>query len=138
MAEVTINFVAVLIATIANMVIGMLWYGPLFGKQWLELMRIDPKKQMEKMKSKIPLSMLGAFIAALVMSYILSYSVDYAEAKSAIDGAVHSFWVWLGFIATVTLGSVLWEGKPVKLYLLNAAYHLVTLVVMGVILVVLV
>jgi hypothetical protein len=39
--------------------------------------------------------------------------------------------VWLGFIATVTLASVLYEKRSVNLYILNNAYQLVSLVVMG-------
>ena len=41
--------------------------------------------------------------------------------------------MWLGFIAPVTLGSVLWEMKSWKLWILNNAYYLVVLVVMGLI-----
>lgn len=44
------------------------------------------------------------------------------------------FWNWLGFIAPVTLGVVLWEGKPWKLWVLHNAYYLLALLVMGVIL----
>jgi hypothetical protein len=39
--------------------------------------------------------------------------------------------VWLGFIATVTLASVLYEKRSVNLYILNNGYQLVSLVVMG-------
>lgn len=38
------------------------------------------------------------------------------------------------FIAPVTLGVVLWEGKPWKLWVLNNGYQLLSLLVMGVIL----
>lgn len=44
------------------------------------------------------------------------------------------FWNWLGFVAPVTLGGVLWEGKPWKLWGLNNGYQLLSLLVMGVIL----
>ena len=47
---------------------------------------------------------------------------------------VVGFWNWLGFVAPVTLGSVLWEGKSPKLWVLNNGYYLVSLIVMGVIL----
>lgn len=44
------------------------------------------------------------------------------------------FWAWLGFVATIMLGMTLWEGKPFRLYLLNAGYQLLNLLVMGAIL----
>ncbi len=30
-----INLLAVVVCAIASMVLGMLWYGPLFGKKWM-------------------------------------------------------------------------------------------------------
>lgn len=134
---VNVNFVAVLAAAIASMVIGFLWYGPLFGKQWISLMGWGKmtKAQMDKMKKSAGKGYAVMFITALVMAYVLAHIVSYAGATTALEGAQAGFWVWLGFVATIALGSVLWEGKPIKLYYLNAAYHLVNLAVMGAILV---
>jgi len=131
MAIVEINYLTVFVAAIVNMAIGFIWYGPAFGKAWLQLMG----KRMEDInKKQIPKMYAAAFIATLIMSYVLAHFVDYAEATTAIAGAQTGFWAWLGFIATVTLGSVLWEGKPPKLYILNNAYQLISLVIMGAIL----
>lgn len=133
---VDINLAAVFGAAIASMVLGFLWYGPLFGKQWMSLMgwKKLSKAQMDKMKEAGKKSYALAFIGALVMSYVLAHFVDYTGAVTAVEGAQTGFWVWLGFVATVMLGMVLWEGKPWKLYYLNAAYQLVSLLVMGVLL----
>jgi hypothetical protein len=49
-------------------------------------------------------------------------------------GLMCGFWNWLGFIAPVTLGTVLWEGKPWKLWALTNGYYLFSLLIMGVIL----
>ena len=133
---VDINLAAVFGAAIASMVLGFLWYGPLFGKQWMSLMgwKKLSKAQMDKMKEAGKKSYALAFIGALVMSYVLAHFVDYTGAVTAVEGAQTGFWVWFGFVATVMLGMVLWEGKPWKLYYLNAAYQLVSLLVMGVLL----
>ena len=50
------------------------------------------------------------------------------------DAVLLAFWLWLGFFATTQLGMVMWEGKPVKLYIINTLHHLVSLVVMSAIL----
>ena len=130
---VDINYLAVLVAAIAAMAIGFLWYGPLFGKVWIRLMGFDKlnKKEMDKMKEKGKKSMPIAFVVSLIMSYILAHFVDYTQAATFADGAIAGIWLWLGFIATVQIGSVLWEGKPVKLYIINTLHYLVTLIVMG-------
>lgn len=87
-------------------------------------------KMTESMWQKYLLQAVGS----LLMAYVLAYFVNYTGATTALAGAMAGFWVWLGFIATVQLGTVLWEGKSWSLYLLNVAYYLVSLVVMGIIL----
>ena len=135
---VPINLVTVLCAAIANFVLGFLWYGPLFGKQWMKLMGIT-KQQVEKAKKKgMAKEMILQFLASLVMAFVLAHALTFASAYLDVTGASAGlqagFWNWLGFIATVSLGCVLWEGKSWKLWFLNNAYSLVGLCMMGVIL----
>ena len=133
MIQPTINYLAVLVAAVASMVLGSLWYSPLmFGKLWMQLSGINMKEAPPKSKM---MKLYGAlFVSTLVMVYVLAHMVDYAQATTAMEGAQAGFWIWLGFVATVSLGSVLWENKPVKLYLLNNAFQLVSMMLMGVIL----
>lgn len=35
MQAVPINYVAVVLAAVANMILGFVWFGPLFGKLWI-------------------------------------------------------------------------------------------------------
>ncbi len=135
MPEVMINYLAVLISAIATMVIGALWYSPiLFGKIWIELSGVTQKKIEEAKKKGMSKSYLFTFIGSLITAYVLAHFVDYLEATTASGGAQLAFWLWLGFIAPVNLGMVLWEGKPFKLFLLNTLHHLVSLIVIAIIL----
>ncbi len=138
MSSVPINYLAVLGATVVSMAIGFLWYGPLFGKKWMALsgkgqadMEIAKARGMGKLYA---LASLGS----LVMSYVLAHSLVFASAYLNVGGVsagfMAGFWNWLGFIAPVTLGSVLWEGKSWQLWILNNAYYLVSLSLMGILL----
>ena len=137
---VPINYLAVLVCGIVNTVIGFLWYGPLFGKPWMAMMNIT-KADMEKFKasgkSMTPMYII-TFVAGLVMAFVLAHALVFASSYLNVTGVsaglMAGFWNWLGFIAPVTLGSVLWEGHPWKLWVLNNAYWLVTLCVAGTIL----
>src|SRR3989338_618967 len=132
MAQPVINYLAVFVAAIASMVLGFLWFGPLFGKQWTSLMGFD-KKKMEEMKKKgmPPQTWALMIIGTLVTSYVLAHFVDYLDATTFAGALQAGFWIWLGFFASVMLGMVLWEGKPWKLYYLVVAYNLVNLLVMA-------
>ena len=139
MPEVPINYLAVLVGAISNMVIGALWWGPIFGKFWTKEMGWT-KETMDAMKAKGGMAKSYAlmFVGALVMSFVLAHALVFASQFLEIDGVqaglMAGFFNWLGFIAPVTLGSVLWEGKSWKLWVLNNAYSLLSLCVMGVIL----
>ncbi len=137
MPEVPINYLAVVAAAAASMIIGMAWYGFLFGKQWVALMGWTPE-EIEAAKAKGRKSYAFAALGSLVMAYVLAHALAFASAYLQVGGVnaglTAGFWNWLGFIAPVTLGAVLWEGRPWKLWVLNNAYWLVTLLVMGVIL----
>ena len=129
-----INYIAVFAGAIASMAIGFLWYGPFFGKQWIALSKIT-KEQMEAGKAKgMSKSYAIGFLGSLVTSYVLAHFVPYRGAIGISGGLQAGFWIWLGFVATVALGSVLWEGKSWRLYCLNMSYQLVNLLVMGAIL----
>ena len=75
-----------------------------------------------------------AFNGSLIMSFVLAVLVDYAGAVTVSDALMLGFLIWLGFSVTVLLNSVLWEGKPVKVYLINIFQLLVSLLIMSTIL----
>lgn len=135
---VPINYFAVVVSAVASMIIGFLWYGPLFGKPWLKLMAFTPEK-MEEAKAKgmsktYALMALGSLVMSFVLAHALIFGSSYLKMYGISAAFQVAFWNWLGFIAPVTLSSVLWEGKPWKLWLLNNGYYVVSLFVMAMIL----
>lgn len=147
---VPINYIAVLGAAAASMALGALWYGPLFGKQWVRLSGMTPEHIEEARQRGMAKLYVLAFVGSLVMAYILAHVIAFAEAYynqivyiqapppspfgEVSGGLMAGFWSWLGFIAPVTLGTVLWDNKPWSLWVLNNAYQLLALLTMGVIL----
>ena len=126
-----INYLAVLVSAVAGFVIGALWYSVLFGKAWMKLSGMDKKKIEKEKKKGMAKSYAAGFAVLVVMAFVLAHFVDMAEAATVLEGAQAGFWAWLGFVATIMLNKVLWEGKPFKLYLLDAAHYLVVLLAMG-------
>ena len=137
---IPINYLAVVASAVAAMVVGFLWYGPLFGKSWSKLMGwgdMTPEKMKEMQKKAMPayaVNMVGAFLMAFALAHNLIFGSAYLNMYGIAAGFQAAFWNWLGFVAPVTLGAVLWEGKPLKLWYINASYYLVVLLAMGTIL----
>ena len=136
MLTVSVNYLAVLVAAIVAMVIGGLWYSPmLFGNIWMRLSGLsgkDMKKAKEKGMAK---SYLLTFIGSLVAACVLATLLGMIGATNLTQALQLACLLWVGFFVTSALSSVLWEGKPWALYLINVLCHLVTLIVTALILV---
>lgn len=132
MIEIAVNYWAVLVAAIANMAIGMLWYGPLFGKQWMAMTGIT-KESMKAMPMKPWQAMVGGLVTSLIIAYVLVF-FTLTWVGSLSEALMSAFWIWLGFVATTQISGFLWEGKSFKLFVLNTAYSLVAYGVMAAIL----
>lgn len=124
-----VNIWAIIVAAVASFAVGMLWYGPLFGKIWMKMMNITPKS-MKNMKMTPAVAMCLGFLAALVTAYVISQFVSLLNVAGFGAAVQLAFWIWLGFIAMTQIGAVLWEGRSWKLFLLNAGHTLVNTVVM--------
>ena len=128
MLSFDVNWWAVIAATAVNMFLGAAWYSPAgFGKQWAKL----TGKKMESMGggANTGYSVLAA--GALVQSFLLANIIRDTGTTTVSDGLLLGFMVWLGFVATTTLGDVAFGGRPWKLWQLNTAYFLVVLVLNG-------
>lgn len=132
--EFTINYWAVLLAGIASIGIGILWYGFLFGSAWVRLMGFSEERMAELKRRGMARMYTVNFLSTLVMAFVLAHFVQLWKPIDIFGAFQLAFWTWLGFIATTMLAPVLWEGKLVRLYILNTSYQLVSLLVMAVIL----
>ena len=132
--DVSVNFLAVLVSAIASMVIGSIWYGPLFGKKFMSAMGFDKMspEQQAAMKKGMTLTYLWQFIASLVMFYVFAWFMGALGAKSPMDGIQAAFWLWLGFIVPTKFGEQLWGGKMV-LFWIGISGSLVTMLAAGLI-----
>ncbi len=132
MWQADINYLLVLLSAIVAMVVGALWYSPLlFGNEWEKFSGFTPE-DLEKAKQKGTGKLYAFhFLATLLMSYILAHLVGFMHATSFSDGAKIGFWLWLGIVVPVLLGSVLWERKSIIVYLIDIGQYLASLVLMG-------
>ena len=123
----SVNILAVVVAVVANMVLGMLWYSKaLFAKQWLKLIG-KSEAQLKGAQQAMGLAVL----VSLVEAYFLAVLINNLGANTLLGGAKVGGLVWLGFIATTMLNEVIFEGRSSKLYQIQVGYQLVSFVIMG-------
>ncbi len=129
--QVHVNYLAVAAATVAGYIFGAVWYGVIFGKLWQRLTGITD------MKPK-PVNFILVLISMFVLAWVLQHSLVFGDAYLKVSGIAGglegAFFLWLGFVATVTLVTKLYENKPWGLWILDNAFWLITMFIMGTVL----
>ena len=127
-----INHLAVAASALAYWALGAVWYSPLlFARPFIALKGWTPE-QLAVIQSQSHAGEIGlAFLTSLLLAYVLAHFVKFTGAETARSGMLAGFWLWLGFVVTTNLETVLFEGRPLGLYLINNGYHLVGFLGMG-------
>lgn len=121
-----VNIVAVVVATIANMVLGFIWYAPaVFGKTWMKAAKVHEQQD----KSGMSASVVQCLIATFIASYVLALLLAYTRIQSMQDGLVFGALLWLAASAPVLISEFIWEHRPIELFFIGGAYWLVSIVV---------
>ena len=129
--DVPVNYLAIVVAALVNYVIGSLWYGVIFSKSWMKLAGM---KEMKVTAVSVIVALVGAFFTAYILAHAVIFAGSYMKTSGIGLGLTTGLFNWLGFIAPVTIGVVIYEKKPFMLWVLTNAYWLISLLVMGVIL----
>jgi hypothetical protein len=132
-----IRIVPVIVAAVATMVLGFLWYSPLlFARPWMRAMGYDPedKAKLAEMQKGAGLMYAGSFLASLASAFVLGKIIEITTVSVPLYGMKVGFAIWLGFVTTVQFTAFLFERKPFRLYAINTGYQLVCYLAMGAIL----
>lgn len=125
-----VNLLAVLVAGIVPMIIGALWYGPLFGKRWMDLME-TPEEELRQGFNPLKTHGVG-FLLSLVTAYVLAQLL--AEyAGGAMVGVHVGLLALIAFVLPVSHQSVAYEGRNAGLAWLNILFNGVALVAQAVV-----
>src|SRR3989344_3596257 len=129
-----INYLVVIVAAVAQFVIGFLFHGPVLGKTWMRLANITPTGN-EKFKDMIP-QMIKNLVSNIVFAYVLAVIYLFASTSSfmsggAWNGVVIAFLVWLRVLVSSSSMGVIWMGRSYKLWLFEMFASLVSILAMG-------
>lgn len=134
--EITVNWVAILVAGVLSMVVAFLWYSPLlFAKPWMKLSGMTKEKiGKADMNKTYGISFVLSLVTAFVLSHAMGMSMNFYHYSGLATGVTTAFWMWLGFVMPVQLTSWLFDGRSFTLFIINTGYQLASLVVMGMLL----
>ena len=122
-----INYLAVLVAWIVHIVMGLIWFRPeLFGNEWSKL----TGKELKPAKKWL----LPGLIGHLLMILVLVILIKLANANTGFSGMLIGLLTWIGFVVPMESGELVWEKIPFKLFLLRTGNQLAGMAVSGFIL----
>jgi hypothetical protein len=125
-----VNFLAVIVATIVNCILGMLWYSPrLFGTVWAKEHSFEPSSL-----KATPWHFISAIAVSFVTVYFFALLIHWIGIVKITEGVKLGIIVWTGFIATTHFSGVIWARKPWMVYVIDASFQLVSMIIMGAIL----
>ncbi len=130
--DVDVNYVAIIVATIAAMVIGGVWYAPpVFGDTWGKLVSLDEAKAKKVMPIAMLLMLAGAFLKAFMLAHMIGLSNYFYNHSYFHDSMGTVFAIFIGFILVHVVTRNVFEQRPFKLTLIILGNELVTLTAMG-------
>ncbi len=151
------NFYAILVAAISTLLVGFVWYGPLFGKAWMAETGFTEEELKKGSMVKIfgltfvfslflamimqvlcihqfgPLGLIGGpdFIETAKPSYA-AFMADYGNAfRTYKHGALHGFMSGLFLALPLVAINGLFERKSWKYIFIHAGYWTVVMTIMG-------
>ena len=131
MLSFDLNWWAILVCTIANMLTGALWYGPLFGKRWMAELGLSTKDiQSGPMWRDYLIAVLNSFLMAFVLANVIAW----AGVTGIAGGLLTGLLMWVGFTGFTFAVNHAFEDRSLQLWAINSGTFLAGLLVMGAIL----
>lgn len=130
---VSINWLGALLALIAAMAIGSIWYGPLFGKRWMKLVGL--KRGESSPLTPMLIMLVLAAVQVFVMAHFIAYAgYFYPDYSGLTVGLLTGIWVFVGFIIPLLVSNTVFSKGSTELLKIHLGNQLITLLAIGAIL----
>lgn len=129
-----INLVAVLVAAIVSMVVGLVWYSPwFFGKAWMKEIGITPGPEADAKKKGMWKTFLLSFLLTIVTSYVIAVVVNSMFMRDIYAALITGLTLSIGFIMSVRLNDKLFTPVSWTVFLISTGYYTISIVIMTVV-----
>ena len=129
-----LNGLAVLVGAVVYFVIGAAWFAPaVFGRPWMASIGWEESRPRPEMR---PISYAGPAIFYLIASGATGLLAAATGTDTLAEGVVLGLLVGVGYALTVTATDAVFDPnkpKPWNWFVISGAYHVVSLVIVGMI-----
>jgi hypothetical protein len=132
MGENSPKLVAVIVAAVLHWLLGAAWFSTL-KQQWLVGIGKTSEQILVSGQSAW-LPHVVTLIANFTMAYVLGWLILATGPQTVIRGVQVAAVVSLGFVASAFATEYVFEARSLQIFVINAGYPLVGMVIMGVVL----
>lgn len=122
------NWLAVVLATVAFFAVGALWYTVLFGKAWLREVGI-PEEQL-KSGANMPLIFGTCFVLEFIVCLTVGHMFDFLEPSDRSKMMI-AVGLALGVMMPATGINYLYQRKSLKLFLIDSGHFVAGMAAVG-------
>ncbi len=123
-----LNWFAIVLAAASAFALGGLWYGPLFKQAWCREAGIDPTATPQHPTRVFAIAFIASLFAATAFAWFLG-------PQPALWTALHTgIWIGLAWVATSFAINYTFAQRSLKLWLIDAGYHVLQFALYGLIL----
>lgn len=127
-----LNFFAIAVAALVEVIIGAVWFNApfAFNKQWLAGIGKTAEQVAEDAS---PLSIVAAIVGAIITAIVLAIFIGWMAIDTWYGGLIVGLLLAVGFSANTAFVKDRFEARPMSLTLINALHDVVILGLMGLI-----
>ena len=116
-----LDWLGVILGTVLMVVLGAVWWGPLFGKQWSAARGVA--YEMKPDPQKVIATVIYSFLFNIGLGYWAFDDFEHAVVMALVFGVL--------LILPVMYSAVVWAGENVKVFAIDAGYWLVAIILAG-------
>ena len=129
MARVRQNYLANVVAAVACFLLEAVWYSTFYSTWVSGIGRTD--EWLRHNGPGIPVQFATALVMALMMATAISWVTQLTGKQTALRGMKAAAMLWAGFVLTTRSTEYIFEVRPISLFLVNAGYWLLGMMLMG-------
>lgn len=132
MKQLTINWLAILASVVALFALGFLWYGPIFGEQWMHMVGLD----LAKVEANPPSTGLwiSNLISTVVPVYALAWLCKELKVETVLKGAAIGLLIAFAFNHLPNMTGNMFADRPYGLAWITGGFSMVGMAIAGAIL----
>ena len=136
-----INWLAIIVAAIVPSIMGAIYYGPLFEKQWLSSLG-KTKEEMEPSNMAVTYGLALLMAVLVAMSLKMTIELVHKDLNSSGElifgsfhtfghGALHGALLCISFVVPIIVSLSLFQKTSGKNIILNIVYWTICFAIMG-------